>query len=99
MVENPPAVQGTWVRSLVGEDSTRVVCVGGGGLHNSACVPQLLSPRAATPEARALQQESNPHSPHLEKVHAQPKMNKINQLKNNDTETTGVNGRSPPLGE
>ena len=75
-----------------------VLC-GGGGLHNSACVPQLLSPRAATPEARALQQESNPHSPHLEKVHAQPKMNKINQLKNNDTETTGVNGRSPPLGK
>jgi len=55
VVENPPAMQGTWVRPLVGEDST---CVEGVGGHNSACVPQLLSPQAATTEACALQQEN-----------------------------------------
>ena len=69
----------------------------GGRGCNSACVPQLLSPRAATIEALALQ--SSPHSPQLEKVHARLNVNKINQLKNNDTEATGVHGRFSTPGQ
>ena len=49
-------VQGSWVQSLVGEDPT---CL----RVSKACAPQLLSPCAATTEARvptacALQQEN-----------------------------------------
>ena len=55
-------VQGTRVWCLVWEDSTWCGAT-------KAHVPQLLKP--ACSRARALQQESSPHSPQLEKTHAQ----------------------------
>ena len=52
MVKNPPANEGTWVRSLVWEDPT---CCGGTKpvRHNyRARVPQLLKPSCLEPMLR-----------------------------------------------